>query len=187
MLTIIDETINLNIRKPIYLTGMMGSWKTTVGKKLAKALGWTFFDIDDVVERNTSMKVVDIFQQHGADVFREYETEALNKISKLNQVVVATGGGTVMSSINRKMMSESGFVIFFKTHPNVLADRIRNVKKRPVLRQDISVQEQLETLWEERKPYYESIADYTLNTDSLTPNAVVTMIKNNIVLQNANN
>ncbi|MBC8215167.1 MAG: shikimate kinase [Candidatus Marinimicrobia bacterium] len=176
----------MNRTSLIYLTGMMGSWKTTVGKKLAKALSLSFVDIDDEVEKITGKTISDVFRRDGITHFRNLETYALKKTSQAKNTVIATGGGIVLKPTNREIMMENGFIVLLKASPNVLARRIQNIQTRPVLKSNLPIIYQLETLWEERRPYYEDIADYTLNTDSLSPKNITDTIKEYLTSQNAN-
>lgn len=119
----------------IYLVGMMGSGKTTIGRILSEALDYSFLDCDGLVEENSGgMSVADIFQQHGEAFFRDKETEVLEKLSQMHRLVVSTGGGAVIRPINWKHMRE-GISVWLDVPLECLARRISAVgtDSRPLL------------------------------------------------------
>jgi len=122
----------------IYLVGMMGSGKTTVGKILSRVLGYSFSDSDTVVEQDlggTSVK--DVFNLYGEGFFREKETEALRKLSLMHRFVVSTGGGAVIRPINWKYM-QKGISVWLDVPVDALAHRISAIGtgSRPLLNHD---------------------------------------------------
>ncbi|CAH8345173.1 unnamed protein product [Eruca vesicaria subsp. sativa] len=149
--------------RSMYLVGMMGSGKTTVGKIMAKALGYTFFDCDTLIEESMNgTSVAEIFEHFGEGVFREKETEALKKLSLMyHQVVVSTGGGAVIRPINWKYMHK-GISIWLDVPLEALAQRIAAVgtNSRPLLHDDKSgdpytvALNRLSTIWEARGEAY---------------------------------
>lgn len=168
-----SEHLKSEQKKPIYLIGMMGSWKTTAGKLLAEKLGLSFTDIDDKIKEEEGKSIREIFEQEGKQYFRELETEMLKKVSKSRNSIIATGGGIILNETNREIMTRTGFVIMLEANPESIAQRINNVKKRPVLQSDQPLLPQLESIWSERKPFYEKAADITIETNDLTPAMVV--------------
>jgi len=112
---------------------MMGAGKTTVGRRLARALGWRFEDIDQVVESRTGVSVATVFEIEGEAGFRRREVQALAEISSEEGVVVATGGGAVLDPLNRTRMAATGFVVFLHATPEMLYARTRHDKSRPLL------------------------------------------------------
>ncbi|CAH9092084.1 unnamed protein product [Cuscuta europaea] len=119
----------------IYLVGMMGSGKTTVGRIIAEALNYTFFDCDTLIEQATGgTKVSEIFKIHGEGFFRNNETEVLRKLSLMRQIVVSTGGGAVVRPINWKYMHK-GITLWLDVNVEALARRISSVGtgSRPLL------------------------------------------------------
>ncbi|CAE6152032.1 unnamed protein product [Arabidopsis arenosa] len=149
--------------RSMYLVGMMGSGKTTVGKIMARALGYTFFDCDTLIEQGMNgTSVAEIFEHFGESVFREKETEALKKLSLIyNQVVVSTGGGAVIRPINWKYMHK-GISIWLDVPLEALAHRIAAVGtgSRPLLHDDESgdtytaALNRLSTIWDARGEAY---------------------------------
>jgi shikimate kinase len=156
----------------IYLIGMMGSWKTTVGKKVAKQRDINFIDIDLEIEKESKMTITEIFNLLGEQKFRSEETRILKMISKQSGNIISTGGGIIIQSENRHILKEAGYTIFLNASPEVLASRIKNSTKRPVLNSSQPMTEQFSNIWESRKDWYYSTADLTLETDELTSNDV---------------
>ncbi|KAA8546906.1 hypothetical protein F0562_003335 [Nyssa sinensis] len=145
----------------IFLVGMMGSGKTTVGRILSSALGYSFFDSDTLVEQATGVtSVAEIFNLHGEGFFRDNETEVLRKLSLMHRLVVSTGGGAVIRSINWKYM-QKGISVWLDVPLEALARRIAAVgtKSRPLLHQEsgdayTKTVRRLSTLLEERSEAY---------------------------------
>lgn len=156
---------------------MMGSWKTTVGKLLAEDLDISFVDIDDNITEEEEKSIRDIFTQNGKDHFRTLETKMLKQISTLKNAIVSTGGGIVLSKTNRKILSQTGLVILLDANPENIVQRINNVYKRPVLRDDIPLLKQIESIWSERKTLYKDTANIIVDTNDITPKQVVQEIK----------
>ncbi|XP_031396593.1 shikimate kinase, chloroplastic [Punica granatum] len=145
----------------IYLVGMMGSGKTTVGKVLSQVLGYSFCDSDSLIEEEVNgTPVSDIFQLYGEGFFRDKETEILRKLSIMHRIVVSTGGGAVMRPINWKHM-QNGISVWLDVPLEALAQRISAVgtKSRPLLHSDSSdayrnTYKRLSNLFEERSEAY---------------------------------
>ncbi|KAK4782971.1 hypothetical protein SAY86_007345 [Trapa natans] len=145
----------------IYLVGMMGSGKTTVGKVLSQVLSYSFCDSDSLVEQEVNgTPVSDIFQLYGEGFFRDKETQILHKLSRMHLIVVSTGGGAVMRPINWKYM-HSGISVWLDVPLEALAKRISAVgtKSRPLLHNGSEdayrdVYKRLSTLMEERSDAY---------------------------------
>ena len=162
----------------LFLIGMMGSWKSTVGRKLAETIKMEFVDIDDAIEEVTEMKISDIFQEFGETRFREMETAFFSEKSKQENQIFSTGGGVIMDPRNRNVLKKNGTTIFLNASIETLAKRIHNTKKRPLLTDDNNLKSQLEKIWKERKTYYEDSAHHTIYTDNLNPIQVVDKILN---------
>ncbi|HEX2920082.1 MAG TPA: shikimate kinase [Bacteroidales bacterium] len=141
----------------IYLTGFMGSGKTTAGKKLAEQMNWTFVDLDKTIEHDTGLSIKDIFSKHGEQYFRELESAFLRRLSLKGMVVISTGGGTPCHSGNMSFMLDKGLTIYFKLTPAQLAERLTNSKTdRPLLKglENEGLLKFIETKLEERENYY---------------------------------
>ncbi len=160
------------IDKNIYLIGMMGSWKTTVGRLLAKKLKRNFVDLDDQIEKAAGLIIAHIFEIFSEAEFRSLEAKQLRKIAQLENQVVGTGGGAVLQEKNRRIFLEDGITIFLRAEPAVLASRIRNKSKRPLLMKSDNIENTLREIWEKRQALYEASAHYILDTDELKPEEV---------------
>ena len=157
--------------KNVYLIGMMGSGKTTSGRALAKLLAVSFVDLDDRIVEEAGHSINDIFKTEGEPYFRGVETKLLTRLSKLENQVVATGGGVVLDSSNREHMRNTGLVIYLKTSLDVLWERVKEKKDRPLLKSS-DPKESLKDLFYKRTPLYESSSDKFFLTDHKLPEAV---------------
>src|SRR5665647_886628 len=101
----------------VYIIGFMGSGKTTAGKKLAAALGWSFIDLDKKIEEHTGKIIPDIFSQNGEVWFRNVEAEVLRSLNELTNTVISTGGGAPCHDDNMDYMLETGFTVYIKLNP----------------------------------------------------------------------
>lgn len=142
----------------------MGAGKTSVGRFLAKQLNLDFYDSDEEIEKKTGVSLNWIFDLEGLGGFRERERKAIDDLSQLKNIVLSTGGGCVETPEVRDCLSHRGIVIYMEVSLETQLGRLKRDKKRPLL-QGENPQEVLIKLWEEREPYYENIADFTVITD----------------------
>ena len=170
----------------LFIIGMMGSWKSTVGRKLADNMDMEFVDTDDAIEEITEMKISDIFSEFGEDRFREMEAAFFIEKAKQTGQVFSTGGGIVLGSENRKVLKKYGTTFFLNASIEILVDRIHNTMKRPLLTNIENVQLRLEQIWKERKSFYKDSAHYTIETDDLNPTQVLNEIINLLEVPLAN-
>jgi shikimate kinase len=147
----------------IYFIGLMGAGKTTIGRLLAKQMGREFYDSDVEIERKTGVRIPLIFELEGEDGFRKRETAAIEELSQLDNVVVATGGGAVLNPENRILLKSSGKIIYLRAKVHDLYQRTRNDKSRPLL-QGANPKQKLEQLYVVRDPIYTELADYIVDT-----------------------
>jgi shikimate kinase len=147
----------------IFFVGLMGAGKTTVGKLLAKHLGKTFYDSDHEIERRTGVNIPLIFELEGEAGFRKREESVIAELVKLQNIVLATGGGAVLSAQNRYNLSKYGTVIYLRANVTELLQRTRNDKNRPLLQTD-NPRDKLEQLFVERDPFYREVADIVIDT-----------------------
>ncbi|NND58385.1 MAG: shikimate kinase [Xanthomonadales bacterium] len=136
----------------------MGSGKTTIGLRLAKMMGLEFLDNDHELEAQTGASVNLIFDLEGEEGFRRRETAMLKKLTARKDVVIATGGGTVLSKENRELLRQNGTVIYMRTSVGQQINRLSRDKSRPLL-QSGDREEKLARLAQDRNPLYEEIAD----------------------------
>ncbi len=150
----------------LVLVGFMGTGKTSVGRKLARKLGMKFVDTDQEIERVTGMTVREIFKKHGEIRFRSEEKAAVRRITGEDGQVIATGGGVVLDPENMRMLKQNGVVVCLTAEPEVIYQRLKNKKNRPLLQTEEPLKT-IKRLLAERQPLYESagIAVNTTNKD----------------------
>ena len=141
----------------------MGCGKTTIGKLLSKNLNKEFYDSDNVVEEKTGVKVPLIFEYEGEVGFRKREESVLKDLVCHKNIVLATGGGVILSKNNCKLLADNGHVFYLKSDCKDLVARMANDQSRPLL-QEGNLKETLESLFELRDPMYSSISDYIIET-----------------------
>ena len=171
----------------IFLTGMMGTGKSTVGAQLAKILNKKFVDTDAYLERVTGKTIREIFQESGEKKFRSMETEYFKYKAEESNQIFSTGGGIVLQEENRNILNKQGYTILLRVQPQSLAKRIDTSSTRPLLQQAKNVKERLAIIWKTRKPLYESSADFIVDADSLSPEDVVKVILKHLTKINENN
>jgi shikimate kinase len=147
----------------IYLVGLMGAGKTTVGRQLAQRLGKRFHDTDQEIESRTGVRIATIFEIEGEAGFRARESQALAALTAMQDVVLATGGGIVLLPENRAALKAHGFVIYLRAQPRDLWARTRHDKSRPLLQTEDPLK-RLEELFAVRDPLYREVADLVVDT-----------------------
>jgi len=147
----------------LYLVGLMGAGKTTVGRLLAKHYGCAFYDSDHEIEAHTGVKIPVIFEIEGEAGFRKREAAAIAELTALQGVVLATGGGAVLSPVNRDNLQKNGVVIYLRGTPEHLHERTRHDRNRPLL-QTGNPLARLRELYAQRDPLYREVADIVMDT-----------------------
>lgn len=165
----------------IFLVGLMGAGKTTVGKQLAKRLKKSFFDTDQEIEKRTGVTISVIFEIEGESGFRLRESAVLQELAKLDDVVLATGGGAVLNKENRNILSRNGTVVYLRASVDELWARTRNHKNRPLL-QTPDPYVKLEQLFAERDPLYREVADIIIDTSKQRVHRLVHQLEQQLVL-----
>jgi len=160
----------------IFLVGLPGAGKTTVGKVLARRLGKEFVDCDHEIESRTGVSISTIFEIEGEPGFRLREARMLEELTPRSDIVLASGGGAILGSQNRMLLAAHGFVIYLRAHPAELWARTRYDKSRPLL-QGIDPKAKLASLYAERDPLYREIADIIVNTGSQGVKCLVQQIE----------
>ncbi|MCH9769891.1 MAG: shikimate kinase AroK [Gammaproteobacteria bacterium] len=154
----------------IFLIGPMGSGKSSIGVKLAKLAKLEFFDSDMEIIRRTGVDISWIFEMESEAGFRKREVELIKELSYSKNIVLSTGGGTIVMAENREQLKHHGVVVYLCVSLDKQLDRTsRHQVTRPLLEQHPDPRSRLIELNKEREPLYSEIADLTYNTDSTTP------------------
>lgn len=156
----------------IFLVGLMGAGKTTAGRQLAAELAKSFHDTDHEIERRTGVKISLIFEIEGEAGFRAREKQVVDQLTRLANVVLATGGGAVLDADNRRCLAKRGVVVYLHGQPKDLWHRTRHDKSRPLL-QNTDALEKLQSLYQERDPLYREIADVVIDTGRQSARALL--------------
>jgi len=151
-----ENMIKKKPAKPLFLCGMMGSGKSTVGRILAGQLGIPFYDLDSEIEKNTGLKISEIFRFHGEKKFRQLEREMVLKAAERTEGVIALGGGALQTQEIVDQIKLKGWLIFLDAPVSVLLRRVKNDTSRPILqnKDDLETQEKLKKLMMERGELY---------------------------------
>lgn len=147
----------------LFLVGMMGAGKTTVGRTLARRLKLRFVDSDHEIEARCGVKIPVIFEIEGEAGFRSREAQALAELTLLEGIVLATGGGAVLREESRRLLAERGMVIYLRATPEHLFERVRQDRNRPLLATGDPLA-RLRQLYRERDPLYREVADLVVDT-----------------------
>jgi len=160
----------------IFLIGPLGVGKTTTGKQLAKRLHLIFYDSDQEIEKQSGVSVATIFEFEGEAGFRVREQKMIARLTSLDQIVLSTGGGSILAPENRAAFSNHGTVVYLRASLETQLKRTNQRKGvRPLLDIDEPFQKIIE-LHEIRSPLYESIAHLTFDTDILSPKEIAEKI-----------
>lgn len=151
----------------IFLIGPMGSGKSAVAKQISKQSSLTFYDSDAEISKQCQSDINQIFQQEGEQSFRHYEKQVIEKLVKKAGIVLATGGGCVITPANRKNLTRKGVVIYLRVSPQVQLHRLASSEERPLF--SAKEPKKLFELTKIRAPLYESIATFSYDTDNTTP------------------
>jgi shikimate kinase len=151
-------------KRNIFLIGPMGSGKTAVGRHLARLFRLTFHDSDADIEAKTGVDIAFIFEKEGEAGFRAREKESIDRLTRLESIVLATGGGAVIDPDNRRVMAERGIVVYLRTSVDQQLERTRHARHRPLLN-DTDPEQKLRDLMQRRAELYAEIASLTVSTD----------------------
>src|SRR5688500_1881598 len=155
----------------IFLVGLMGAGKTSVGKLLARRLGKDFYDCDHEIERTTGVRIPVIFEIEGEEGFRAREGRMLAELVQRSHVVIATGGGSVLAERNRDLLRQHGTVVYLCASPHDLWHRPRHDRSRPLLH-TANPLAKLTELFTARDPLYREVADLVVDTGSQSLSAL---------------
>src|SRR3569832_2584478 len=147
----------------IFLVGLMGSGKTTIGRALAKKLNKRFVDSDHEIEARTGASIPLIIEIEGEKGIRQREAEIIRELTARNDIVLATGGGAILNAENRAFLKERGAEIYLQASVNSILQRTSHDKNRPLL-QTADPRKRIEELARQREPYYREVADIIVET-----------------------
>lgn len=157
--------------RSVFLIGPMGAGKSTIGRQLAALLKMDFLDTDHEIERRTGANIPLIFEIEGEAGFRRRETAVIDDLTRKQNVVLATGGGVVLDEDNRNALRERGTVVYLRAEIDILAERTRRDRNRPLL-QTQDPRAKLEEIMRVREPLYLTTAHVIVDTDRRSPQAV---------------
>ncbi|WP_110313454.1 MULTISPECIES: shikimate kinase AroK [Aquitalea] len=164
-----------NMAGNFFLVGLMGAGKTTVGRALARKTGKTFYDSDHEIEARTGVRVATIFDIEGELRFRDRESSVIADLVRMNNIVLATGGGAVLRPENRAELARHGVVIYLRASIDDLLARTMHDKNRPLL-QIADPRAKLQSLLEQRDPLYREVADIVVDTSQQNVNLLVSRL-----------
>jgi shikimate kinase len=165
----------LQFSENVYLVGLMGAGKTTIGRSLAKRLSLDFIDTDREIEARTGVTIPTIFEIEGEDGFRKREAQMIADLSRVPGRVIATGGGAVLREENRANMMASGFVVYLNVPPQTLWERTRHDRNRPLL-QVADPLGKLSELHTHRDAFYREVADLIIDSSRINAQAVLQLL-----------
>ncbi|MGE5472415.1 MAG: shikimate kinase [Bacteroidota bacterium] len=162
----------MNNRTNIYLVGLMGAGKTTVGRQLARRLGRVFYDSDHEIVERTGVPIPTIFEIEGEAGFRRREAQTIAELVQSSNIVMATGGGVVLDAENRRHLHDTGWVVYLNVPPRLLYERTRHDRNRPLLRVSDPLA-RLEELYTLRDPLYREAAHFVVEGSQLVASGIV--------------
>ena len=167
----------MNFNK-IFLVGFMGCGKSTLGKNISTQIGWTFFDLDEYIEKKEGKSISLIFEEQGESYFRKIETICLKELLKFKSCVISCGGGTPCFNNNMEIITREGASVYIKLSPAVLFDRLTLEKnKRPLIADmdDSKMFTYIQEKLNERKMFYEK-AEFIVCADLETEDSMIQSI-----------
>jgi shikimate kinase len=163
-------------KRNIFLVGPMGAGKSTIGRHLADQLHLEFFDSDQEIERRTGADISWVFDIEGEEGFRRREEAVISDLTEMQGIVLATGGGSIISKDVRNKLSARGIVVYLETPIEKQVARTQRDKKRPLLQTEEDPKDVLVRLAEERNPLYVEVADFVVHTDEQSAKVVANQI-----------
>ncbi|MBL0919438.1 MAG: shikimate kinase [Hydrogenophaga sp.] len=165
----------MSLSASVFLVGLPGSGKSTVGRQLARRLGLPFVDVDHHIEARVGCSIRVYFEREGETAFRDLEAAAIDEVSQGALSVVSTGGGAVLREENRQRMRQRGHVVYLRSSPEELHRRLRHDRNRPLLQVDDPLAK-LRELHAQRHPLYAQAAHFTIDTGRPSVATLVNMI-----------
>lgn len=165
----------MSMQGNIFLIGPMGVGKSTIGRKLAALTSKQFIDADQELEARTGVSISVIFDIEGEDGFRRREAALLNELTEKDDIILATGGGAILSEANRQVLRARGYVVYLHADIDTLVKRTHRDRSRPLL-QNVDRKKKLQDLMEVREPIYRQEADLVIDTNNESPTTVARKI-----------
>ena len=168
-----------NNLQSIFLTGFRCTGKSSVGKRLARKLGWPFIDTDSLLVSESGISIQEIVEKHGWDTFRKMEHTIVNQVCILDRRVVATGGGVVLNEANVNLMKKKGRVVWLKALPETIKDRMMLDQDTETFRPSLTSKDsfcEIEEMLLERDPLYRQAMDYCVETDGRSVDEICEII-----------
>jgi len=165
----------LNAPSNVFLVGLMGAGKTTVGRALAKKLDKQFIDSDHEIEARSGVSIPVIFEIEGEAGFRQREADVIRNLTAREDIVLATGGGAILRPENRELLKSRGTVVYLRADINQILQRTAKDKNRPLL-QSGDPRQKLEQLSSEREPLYREVAHIVIDTGRPNISSLVQVI-----------
>jgi len=162
------------MKRNIIITGFMGTGKSVVAKQLAGKLKMQFIDMDRIIEEGRGMNIADIFARYGENYFRKQENKLVKELSQKENTVIATGGGTLLSSDNARMLGQAGEIVCLYADSQTIYNRVKRKNNRPLLKGE-NVLSEISRLLEERKKVYNNFT-IKIDTTNLSVQEVVDKI-----------
>ncbi|MDM8557602.1 shikimate kinase [Candidatus Parabeggiatoa sp. HSG14] len=159
----------------IFLVGPMGVGKTTIARLLASILDKTFMDSDHEIEEFSGATIPLIFEYEGEIGFRKRERSVIAELTKLDNIILSTGGGVVLSIDNRRLLQTHGYVIYLHASVDDLLERTAHSHNRPLLKTE-NPRQKLEQIMKNRHPLYQATADVTIETGNQSIRQVITAV-----------
>jgi|APCry1669192522_1035417.scaffolds.fasta_scaffold02761_4 shikimate kinase len=163
----------------IVLIGFMGCGKSSIGRRLASSLGYTFTDSDDLITESQGRSIAEIFASEGEEIFRDMETQELRGLTEQQSIVLATGGGAILRQENRELLHRIGKVVWLHADPETLFTRASRNRKRPLLEVE-NPRSTFNSLLESRLPVYEEAADLIIDATGLSHEQTLEEILNHL-------
>ena len=167
------------MKSNIIITGFMGTGKSVVAKELARKLKMEFTDMDRIIEERRGMSIADIFARYGENYFRQQENKLVKELSQKENMVIATGGGTLLSPDNARMFGQTGEIVCLYADSQTIYNRVNKKNNRPLLKRK-NVLSEINRLLEERKEAYNN---FTIKIDTINLNVqevadkIITLLK----------
>lgn len=179
--TLLGYNAGMGKQDNIFLVGLMGAGKTTVGRQLAKQLNKTFIDSDHEIEARTGVRIPVIFEIEGEAGFRKREEAIIDALTSQSEIVLGTGGGAVLSASNRELLKSRGTVVYLRGNPEQLYERTRHDKNRPLLQTEDPLAK-LRSLYAERDPLYLEVADLIVDTGRQSVTSLTRQLRDKLEL-----